>query len=116
MGATYIQGVGLRFSPMPTADLRYAQRHVEKQTGLKLTPAQTESLWAEIGRRSILPEVGVVRFDVCIAIVDALCNRLIGQDWPLNGTDGNEEEGTFFHSFTSAAIAAGYEVSLRKAA
>jgi hypothetical protein len=116
MGATYIQGEGIRFSSMPAADLRYAQRHIEKQTGLRLDGNQVNALWSRVGRRSILAEVGVVHVEVCIAMVDILCSNLIGQDWPLNGTDGDEEEGTFFHQFTAAAIAAGYKVSERQAA
>ncbi len=116
MGATYIQGEGIRFPGMPAADLRYAQRHIERQTGLVLNRGQITGLWNHAGRRSILAEVGVVRVEVCIAMVDVLCNGLLGQDWPLNGGDGNEEEGTFFHNFTVAALAAGYEVSDRKAA
>jgi hypothetical protein len=116
MGATYIQGEGIRFSGMPAADLRYAQRHIRKQTGLALDRDQVNGLWTQVGRRSILAEMGVVHFEVCIAMVDALCNNLLGQDWPMNGGDGNEEEGTFFHNFTVAAIAAGYEILERKVA
>lgn len=120
MGGTYIQGVGFRPNAislgMSPADLRYARSHIERQTGLRLTFAQTENLWIEIGRRSILREAGDVRIGICVEMVDALCGRLLDHPWPLNGGDGNEEEGEFFHNFTSAAIAAGYEVSSRSAA
>lgn len=119
MGATYIQGEGIRYSgmhTMPGADLRYAKRHIEKQTGLRLVDGQVAALWSRVGHRPILGEVGVVRLGVCIAMVDALCNSLLGQDWPLNGGDGDEPEGTFFHNFTTAALAAGYVVTERNAA
>ena len=114
MGATYIQGVGIRFSPMPRADLRYAQRHIEKQTGLLLDEPQVESLWRETGRRGILGEQGLIRHHVCIALVDCLTNRLLGIDWPLNGYEG--EDGMFFHNFTAAAVEGGYKVARPRAA
>ncbi len=106
MGYTHYAG-GL--APMPEADFRYARRFIERQTGLVPDRAQVDALWRTTGSKAIIAEVGVIRSDVCIAMVDVLCNHLVGRDWPLNGDQG--EDGVFFHRFTTAAITAGYEVS-----
>lgn len=111
MGYTHYAG-GL--AAMAQADFRYAQRFIEKQTGLRLDRAQVDALWRTSGSKAIVAEVGVIRPGICIAMVDILCNRLVGTDWPLNGDQG--EDGAFFHRFTTAAIAAGYEVPEREAA
>ncbi len=94
--------------------MRYAQRHIERQTGFMLEPPQINTLWNAIGRRAIFDEIGVVHIEVCIAMVDVLCNSLVGQDWPLNGDVGDDD--LFFHHFVAAGVAAGYQVSPREAA
>ena len=101
---------------LPTSDVRYAQRHIERQTGLLLSPMQVNDLWGRTALPTILSEVGYVRSGVCVAMVDLLCNDLLGQDWPVGGGDGSEPKDTFFHNFTAAAISAGYQVASKQAA
>ncbi|NTF23616.1 hypothetical protein G6L37_35165 [Agrobacterium rubi] len=112
MGGTYIQGYGFRSNGLQVEDMRYARRHIEKQTGLALQPAQVEELWRSAGSIRILGLPGTVRSHVCVAMVDLLTVRLVGHDWPLNGSG----DDVFYQDFISAAIEAGYQVAEKVAA
>lgn len=113
MGATYYQGVGIVFSP-PTRPLspqalRYFCRHVQRQTGILLSEQQARRLWVDAGCPLVLGEPGEVRVDACVRIVDVLCTKLLGHEWPIKGGEGVQPSDEFFHNFTSAAIKAGFE-------
>ncbi|WP_327210321.1 hypothetical protein [Rhizobium leguminosarum] len=103
---------------MPTtiteADLAYAIRHIERQTGLALTREQMRGVWLRSRLAGIIQEIGRVDAYVCVDLADSLCRELTGGNWPVEGDVG--QDGLFFHDFSAAAIEAGYSVTTRRAA